>query len=201
MTFAHPGETPSRRLVLASGSRYRAELLQRLNLAFDAVPSKVTEEDIALESPAARAQRLAQEKAREVASRLPGAWVLGSDQVGEAAGQLLHKPGSRQANIEQLQRLSGRAARFHTAVCLLRSDQPPLQMTDVTEVMFRRLSLEEITRYVDREPAYDCAGGFKVEGLGISLLQAVESRDPTALIGLPLIGVSALLRTAGLLQV
>lgn len=186
------------RLVLASTSPYRRELLARLGLPFEAIAPGV-EEDAAPGEPLARlAARLAASKAAAVAAAQPdGCWVLGSDQVADLDGQPLGKPGHREAAIAQLHAMSGRRVRFHTAIALQASDGTLLESLDTTTVVLRTLREPEIERYVDAERPFDCAGSFKVEGLGISLFEAVDNRDPTALVGLPLIATAALLRQAG----
>ena len=184
-------------LVLASTSRYRRELLQRLGLPFETERPDVDESPLAGESPAATAARLARAKARTVAVRRPGAWVIGSDQVADLDGRPLGKAGGRDAALEQLLACSGRRVVFRTALCLLRDDAPPKEAVDHTEVVFRALGRDDILRYLDAEQPYDCAGSFKCEGLGITLFEAIHSRDPTALVGLPLIALSAALREAG----
>lgn len=185
------------RLLLASTSRYRRELLERLRLPFEAVAPDVDESPLPGESPAALANRLAEAKARAVALRHPGAWAIGSDQVAELDGQPLGKPGGRERAFEQLRACGGREVRFHTAFCLARGDADSLAGADLTRVVFRPLGDDEIGRYLDAEQPYDCAGSFKCEGLGISLFEAIDNRDPTALVGLPLIALSAALRRAG----
>lgn len=184
-------------LILASTSRYRRELLERLRLTFHVARPEVDETPGSDETPAALAQRLAREKAGAIAVQRPESWVIGSDQCAELAGRPLGKPGTRDAAIAQLRAMSAQAVRFHTAVCLRRGDAC-LQAMDLTTVHFRSLSDAEIERYVDAEQPLDCAGSFKSEGLGIALFDAIESRDPTALVGLPLIALSGLLRQAGL---
>ncbi len=185
------------RLVLASTSRYRRELLERLRLPFDVARPEADETPLPGEAPAALAARLAHAKAAAVAALAPGAWVIGSDQVAELDGAPLGKPGGREAAIAQLASMSGRTIAFHTAVCLLRAGDAPHAAEDVTRVRFRRLERAEIERYVDAEQPFDCAGSFKSEGLGIALFDAIESSDPTALVGLPLIATARLLRQAG----
>lgn len=184
-------------LVLASTSAYRRELLQRLRLPFDCARPEVDETPRPGESPPDLAVRLALAKAEDVAGRRPGAWVLGSDQVAEFDGQPIGKPGDRANAIAQLGAMSGREVRFLTALCLAHADHAPQQALDLIVVRFRELSPAEIERYVDAEQPYDCAGSFKSEGLGIALFEAVDSRDPSALIGLPLIATARLLRAAG----
>ncbi|MDB5967693.1 MAG: Maf-like protein [Hydrocarboniphaga sp.] len=189
--------SPATPLVLASTSKYRAELLARLQLPFVQEPPGIDEADQAGELPESRARRLAAEKARAVADRCPGQWVLGSDQVAFCEDEVLHKPGSPEANVEQLLSLSGREVHFATALCLTTAGGIEHLELDLTVVRFRPLDRAAVTRYVAAEPAHDCAGGFKVEGLGISLFDAVESRDPTALIGLPLIALRRMLEKVG----
>jgi septum formation protein len=183
-------------LILASGSRYRAELLRRLGLPFEQDSPDLDESRHPNEPAETLARRLAAAKARAVAARRPGRWVLGSDQVCACADRVLGKPGSRALAREQLSLLSGQEARFLTAVALAVNGELH-EALDLTVVRFRRLEAAEIERYLDAEPAYDCAGSFKAEGLGISLCAAIESSDPTGLIGLPLITVHALLAKAG----
>ena len=186
-------------LMLASTSRYRAELLRRLGVPFEQEAPGSDETPRAGESPLALAQRLALAKATAVAARHPQRWVLGSDQVCACGDELLGKPGTRQRAIEQLTRLSGNSARFFTAVALTHGASGALhEALDLTIVRFRQLDAAEIERYVDAEAAFDCAGSFKSEGLGIALCEAIESRDQTGLVGLPLIAVRQLLLQAGL---
>ena len=185
------------RLILASTSSYRRELLARLRLPFDIVRPDTDETALPGETPLALVQRLAEAKAAAVAALHPQAWVLGSDQVAELDGQTLGKPGGREAAIAQLTAMSGRAVRFRTGVCLSRAGTASRGALDTTTVRFRALDADEIARYVDAEQPYDCAGSFKSEGLGIVLFEAIESRDPTALIGLPMIATARLLRDAG----
>lgn len=184
-------------LILASTSPYRHALLSRLQLPFTVVRPEIDESPLPDESPAALAQRLAADKAAAVAEHYPGSWVIGSDQVAELAGKPLGKPGSRAAAVDQLRAMSGHAVVFHTALCLRHGDGRRFAALDATTVRFRGLSTDEISRYVDCEQAFDCAGAFKSEGLGIALFDAIESRDPTALVGLPLIATARLLREAG----
>lgn len=191
------------RLILASTSRYRRELLERLRLPFDVARPDVdgrAVDETALpgESPRDLAIRLAEAKARAVAEQQIGdAWALGSDQAAEVEGRALGKPGGREAAIAQLQSMSGRVVRFHTALCLAHADGRAFADIDLTEVRFRELADAEIERYVDAEQPFDCAGSFKSEGLGIVLFERIDNRDPTALVGLPLIATCGLLRKAG----
>lgn len=187
-------------LVLASTSRYRGELLSRLRLPFRTLAPQVDETPRPGEAPRALACRLAQAKAQAVAAHCPGALVIGSDQVAELDGRPLGKPGTATAAQAQLAAGSGRSVLFHTALCLVdaRGAAPVAALDcDLTRVVFRTLAAEEIARYVAAEQPLDCAGGFKVEGLGIALFERVENEDPTALIGLPLIRLARMLREAG----
>ena len=185
-------------LVLASTSRYRRELLARFGLPFDTSRPEVDETPAADEQADALAARLGRAKALAVAAGCDrDAWVIGSDQAAEVEGRLLGKPGGRAAAIAQLQAMRGRRVRFHTSIALAHADGRVLEALDLTEVAMRELDDSEIARYVDAEQPFDCAGSFKAEGLGITLFDAIESRDPTALIGLPLIATARLLRQAG----
>lgn len=183
-------------LVLASTSPYRRELLQRLRLPFECARPEVDETPLPGEEVAALVKRLAAAKAGAVAEARAGDWVVGSDQAAELDGRILGKPGGRDAAVAQLAAMSGRVVRFHTAVCL-RGPGRMLAASDLTRVHFRPLQRAEIERYVDAEQPFDCAGSFKCEGLGIALFEAIESHDPTALVGLPLIALCGLLRQAG----
>lgn len=189
--FSHMTE-----LILASTSRYRAEMLSRLRLPFSSAAPLVDETPHPDEAPAALARRLAKAKALAVASQNPGSWVIGSDQVAEVHGAPLGKPGTAEAARAQLAAMSGQEIHFHTAICLSNGSEH-LQACDLTRVQFRTLDAAEIARYVEAEQPLDCAGSFKCEGLGISLFEAIHSSDPSALVGLPLIPLSALLRQAG----
>lgn len=185
-------------LVLASTSRYRRELLARFGLPFDTSRPEVDETPATGERADALAARLGRAKALAVAAGLDhAAWVIGSDQAAEVEGRLLGKPGGRNAAIAQLRAMRGRRVRFHTSIALGNADGRVLEALDLTEVAMRDLDDGEIARYVDAEQPFDCAGSFKAEGLGITLFDAIESRDPTALIGLPLIATARLLRQAG----
>ncbi|MFC3659932.1 Maf family protein [Luteimonas notoginsengisoli] len=184
-------------LVLASTSPYRRELLTRLRLPFDTQRPEVDETPLPGETPTLLVARLALAKAEAVAVGRPGDWVIGSDQVAELDGAPLGKPGNRERAIEQLAAMSGRAIAFRTAVALAGPGGRHFAALDTTTVRFRTLARDAIARYVDAEQPFDCAGSFKSEGLGIALFAAVESRDPTALVGLPLIETAGLLREAG----
>ena len=185
------------RLLLASTSPYRHALLSRLRLPFDTAAPGVDETPAPGEAPSALAARLARAKAGDVAARFPGAWAIGSDQVACLAGAPLGKPGDRDHAVAQLSAMSGATVAFHTVVAVARSGHATQAREDVTTVRFRTLSPQEIGRYLDAEAPFDCAGSFKAEGLGIALFESIASRDPTALVGLPLIATAALLRQAG----
>ena len=185
-------------LVLGSTSPYRRALLERLGLPVEVARPEVDETPLPHEAPRQLARRLAADKARAVSLRLREAWVIGSDQVAELDGQALGKPGSFERAADQLAAASGREVRFHTAVCLARHGEPRrFEFQDVTLVRFRTLDNATIERYLHAEQPYDCAGSFKAEGLGICLFEAIESLDPTALVGLPLIGLANALRGIG----
>ncbi len=191
--------TPLPRLVLASTSRYRRELLERLRLPFEVVAPAVDETPLAKETPAALAERLARAKAEVVARQFPNVVVIGSDQVAELDSEAIGKPHSHERALEQLRRMSGRAVTFHTAVAVVRADHGYARvLVAPVQVKFRRLNETEIERYLRLEQPYDCAGSAKCEALGIALLESIDSDDPTALIGLPLIRTCLLLREAGI---
>lgn len=189
---------PTTPLILASTSVYRRELLARLQLPFEAIAPKVDEAPQPSESPASLALRLALAKAHAVAARHPHAVVVGSDQVADLDGRPLGKPGHHDAAVQQLRAMSGQRVLFHTAVAVVCHDRD-IAASDMAcvRVTFRDLSDHDIEHYLRADRPYDCAGSAKVESLGITLLQSVESDDPTALIGLPLIRTCALLRQAG----
>ncbi len=185
-------------IILASTSRYRHELLDRLRLPFAVVSPEVDETPRAGESPALLAMRLALAKAHAVAARHPDAVVIGSDQVADLDGEPIGKPGHHGRAVMQLRQMSGRTVVFQTAVAVVCQNRSFEQaMLEPVRVRFRPLSDSEIENYLRAEQPYDCAGSAKSEGLGIALLQAIESSDPTALIGLPLIKTCDLLRAAG----
>ncbi len=192
MTFRRP-------LILGSTSRYRCELLERLRVPFDVVAPDVDEAPLLGEAPAALAVRLALAKARAVSAGHPNAVVIGSDQVAELDGEPIGKPGSHQRAVAQLRRMRGRSVVFHTAVAVVceASGFAGSALVPVT-VRFRDLSDAEIEHYLRTEQPYDCAGSAKCETLGIALLDAIDSDDPTALVGLPLIRTCGLLRQAGI---
>jgi septum formation protein len=185
-------------LILASTSRYRRELLTRLRLPFEVQAPGVDETPRPGETPAALAQRLALEKARAVAERHPQAAVIGSDQVADLHGEPLGKPGDHARAVQQLQRMSGQRVVFQTAVSVVRLDTGFAQTRLAPVVVtFRTLTRSEIEHYLQAEQPYDCAGSAKSEALGIALLSAIESDDPSALVGLPLIRTCEMLRLAG----
>jgi septum formation protein len=186
-----------RPLVLASGSRYRHALLERLRLPFSAWPPEVDESVLPGERPRATAVRLARLKAQAGGARWPQAWIIGSDQVADVDGRAVSKPETLDNARRQLRELGGRAVVFHTALAVAAPGGRLHERVVDTEVVFRRLSEAEIERYLAREPALDCAGSAKSEGLGIALLERLGGDDPTALVGLPLIALSQLLRTEG----
>ena len=188
--------TPNPPLLLASTSPHRRALLGRLGLAFECHAPGIDEDELPGEAPPARAARLALAKARAVAAAFPGAIVIGSDQVASLGASLLHKPGDRETCRRQLMAMAGQAVRFDTALAVVQDDLV-LEHLDLTLVQFRRLNPAAIESYMDREPSFDCAGGFKCEGLGVTLFESIESRDQTALVGLPLIAVCAALRRLG----
>lgn len=185
------------RLILASSSPYRQELLTRLGIPFTAVAPNVDESPLPGESPSDLALRLSVAKAHAVAHDNPGALLVGSDQVATIDGQPIGKPGNFKRAQAQLEQLSGQTVEFHSALCV--SDGRRHEVEDViTRCRFRRLSAQEITTYLLREQPYDTAGSAKAEGLGIALMDSMQSDDPTAIIGLPLITLSRMLRSFGL---
>jgi septum formation protein len=191
-----PSSSP--RLVLASTSAYRRQLLERLGIPFTVAASNVDEERLPGESAVDLVHRLARAKAETVARRHPNSLIIGSDQLAVCGTDVLGKPGSGERAIAQLKSLSGQRVTFHTAVHVIHSDSAVNDShVDLTTVHFRQLNEDEIKRYVARDKPYDCAGGFKVEALGVALFTRVESQDPTALIGLPLIWLSGALRKHG----
>lgn len=186
------------RLILASTSRYRRELLQRLHVPFDTVAPQVDETPLPGEAPAALATRLALAKAQAVAVLHPQAVVIGSDQVADLHGRPIGKPGTHERAQQQLRSMSGQAVVFHTALSVVRADSAHAETDSApVRVRFRVLADAEIERYLLIDKPYDCAGSAKCESLGVALLEAIESDDPTALVGLPLIRTCAMLRRAG----
>lgn len=194
-----PAAAPANlRVVLASTSQYRRQLLERLSLRFTVAAPDVDESPLPGETPVDLVTRLARAKAEVVARRHPNSVVIGSDQLAVFGREIIGKPGNPERCIEQLKAFSGQRLAFHTAVHVIHSDTGSNEgHLDLTTVYFRKLSDAEVERYVARERPVSSAGGFKIEGLGISLFDRVESQDPTALIGLPLIWLSAALRRAG----
>ena len=188
-----------RALVLGSTSRYRSELLQRLRIPFEVHAPAVDETPQSDETPATLAVRLAMEKARAVARNWPSAVVIGADQVADLNGQPLGKPGDHARATEQLRQMRGKTVVFQTAVAVVCIDTGFEQGSlAAVRVKFRDLSDDDIENYLMAEQPYDCAGSAKSEGLGIALLESIDSDDPTALVGLPLIRTCALLRAAGI---
>ena len=194
----HPSPASSRTLILGSSSRYRKELLSRLNIPFEVAAPEVDETPRLNETPRDLALRLALAKARAVASKYPEAVVIGSDQVADLEGEALGKPGNHANAVKQLQRMRGKTVIFQTAlsvICLATG----FEQTDLAtvKVSFRDLTEAEIESYLKAEEPYDCAGSAKSEGLGIALLAAIDNDDPTALVGLPLIRTCHMLSAAG----
>ena len=185
------------RLILASSSRYRKELLDRLGLPYETCSPDVDESSLPGETPRQTAMRLAEMKARAVQARFPGAVVIGSDQVADLAGEKLGKPHTFDGAVAQLERMQGQRVDFFTALCVLDAEGRAECVQSVTTIRMRALSRETICAYVEREKPYDCAGSAKIEKLGIALMQSVESDDPTSLIGLPLMKLTTLLARAG----
>ena len=188
-----------RRIVLASTSPFRKELLARLGLPFATASPHVDETRQPGEAPGDMVRRLAEAKARAVAARHPEALIIGSDQCAVRDHEVLGKPGNHERAVEQLAAASGKVVVFHTGLCLLDAASGREQTDDIRcAVHFRDLSRAEIEAYVEREQPYGCAGSFKSEGLGIALFERLEGDDPTALIGLPLIRLCAMLSAAGI---
>ena len=183
-------------LILASTSVYRRELLERLGIPFTVVSPELDETPLPGESTLELALRLAKAKAAAVSKDYPDAWVIGSDQVADLCGAAIGKPGNFERAMAQLQLMRGSTVTFHTALCIMKGDMETT-LSVPTEVSFRKLSDEILESYLLTEEPYDCAGSAKSEGLGITLLEAIKSDDPTALIGLPLIALTGLLRGAG----
>ena len=187
-----------RELVLASSSSYRKALIARLGLDCRAVAPEIDERALDRESAIETVTRLAQAKARKIAAIAPGALIIGSDQVAVLGHTVLGKPGSHDAAARQLRAMSGQSVLFHTALCLLDAMSGEVQIATVpTTVQLRKLHADQIERYLQQDQPYDCAGSAKIEALGIALVERVESDDPTALIGLPLIALVSMLKHAG----
>ena len=190
-------------LVLASSSKYRKELLMRLGLPFTTASPEIDETSLATETPAETALRLACQKAKAIGKRFPDAVVIGSDQVAECDGEAIGKPGTFENAFAQLKKMRGKKVIFHTALCVwngrdTRPDETLQKTTVDTFVTFRNLPDDELQAYLKKEEPYDCAGSAKNEALGIVLLEKIESDDPTALTGLPLIALTTMLRHCGI---
>ena len=191
--------TTTRKLILGSTSPYRRELLERLRLPFSVESPGVDESPLPDEAPSALAGRLALAKARAVAGRFPQAVVIGSDQVADLDGEPLGKPGDHARAVAQLRKMRGKTVVFHTALAVVCGESGFVaQAVAPVRVRFRELSDAEIEYYLRAETPYDCAGSAKSEGLGIALLESIDSDDPTALVGLPLIRTAQMLRAAGM---
>jgi septum formation protein len=198
-----PSSLPPR-LILASSSAYRRELLCRLGLPFEAISPDIDETPLPGETPEATALRLARDKAAAIAASHPGALVIGSDQVATLDGEQIGKPGDHARALAQLRKMRGRRVTFHTALCLWDGRLAPEQAAQLVQlenvqtfVAFRDLPDHELDAYLRIEQPYDCAGSAKNEGLGIAILERIDSLDPTALTGLPLIALTGMLRRAG----
>jgi len=192
-------QTPARpRLVLASTSTFRRELLARLQIPFETAAPDTDETALPDETPPITAERLALAKAQAVAARFPDALIIGSDQVAYSGSETYGKPGTRDNASKQLRSMRGKEVIFHTGLCLLNAATGRSQVSGIpTAVRFRNLSDAEINRYLDREDALNCAGSAKSEGLGIALMEYMQGDDPNALIGLPLIALCRMLRAEG----
>jgi septum formation protein len=200
MDASQPLATDTPTLILASGSPYRRALLERLGLPFLQEPASLDERIAEGETPAEAVLRLARAKAASVLARHPGAVVIGSDQVAVRGDEILGKPGDAETATQQLTRSAGRQVEFLTGVCILggAGSGEPAEHMDITRVVFRPLTPQEIRNYVHRDEPFDCAGSFRAEGLGIALFERIDSQDPTGLIGLPLIWLAQALRRLGL---
>lgn len=187
------------KLILASTSPYRRELLGRLGLPFEVANPQTDESNLSGETPENMALRLSEAKARAVADAYPDALIIGSDQVATVDGKIYGKPGTHERAVTQLRTLSGKTVNFFTGLCLFNSRTGEADVRGVsTLVTFRELSETEIENYLRREPAYNCAGSAKSEGLGIALISSMKGEDPNALVGLPLIALCDMLRRQGL---
>lgn len=186
-------------IVLASSSKYRKELLKRILSEFKTESPDIDETPFPDEEPVEHVARLAEQKAMTVALNHPDSIIIGSDQICVLNGQILGKPHTFDTAVKQLQACSGKTVNFYTSLCVLESGQEGQDLSVViTEVKFRELQKDEIERYIQREQPLDCAGSFKAEGLGIALFESLSSKDPTALIGLPLIALAEALRKLGI---
>lgn len=190
-----PAQTPPP-LILASSSRYRSEMLERLGVPFSTATSGIDETPEPDETPDALVRRLASSKARHIAPDHPDALVIGADQVSVLDGEILGKPGSRERAVDQIRRMSGKSVDYLSGIALV---GPGIEQVDIvtTRLVYRNLERAEIERYVDRDQPLDCAGAMRSESLGIALLESLSSDDPTALIGMPLIRIAQWLRAAG----
>ena len=186
-----------KKLILASSSRYRRELLDRLGLEYDAESPDIDESSRPCETPKDTALRLSEMKARAIWEKHPGSVVIGSDQVADLNGTKLGKPHTRERAIEQLTAMQGNVVVFFTALCVIDAEGRAEKLLSPTTIRMRSLKRETIEAYVDREEPFDCAGAAKIEKLGIALMASVESDDPTSLIGLPLMKLTTLLANAG----
>lgn len=189
----------NRKLVLASSSRYRSQLLARLQYPFESYSPNIDESPLANEQPSALVARLAQEKAKALASHFKDALIIGSDQVASLNGSTLGKPGHHEAALQQLLDCQGKTVTFYTGLCVYDSAADTFYSnTSRNDVNFRKLSKDQLDTYLKKDQPYDCAGSFKCESLGIALFTAIKGDDPNALIGLPLIALIDLLKAAGL---
>jgi septum formation protein len=185
-------------IVLASSSRYRQQLLEKLNISFCCRSPHIDERPLLAETPQALARRLSEGKAKALAAQFPAHLIIGSDQVAQLHDQILGKPGSHEAAAKQLQQASGQTLLFHTGVALFNSATNHLQYACSTyEVTFRTLTAKQIDSYLRIETPYDCAGSFKSEGLGIALFERIRGDDPNSLVGLPLIELTRMLDNEG----
>jgi len=185
-------------LILASTSKYRSELLNKLGIPFETANPAVDETPLPGELPAAIASRLALAKSQAISSTIPNTLVIGSDQVASIENTVLGKPGNLDRAIDQLTLSSGRCVEFHTAVSVIDINSGnSLSHLETTRVYFRSLTHDQIVRYLEADRPFDCAGSFKAEGMGISLFTKIEGRDPNALVGLPLIGLVEILASFG----
>ena len=190
------------KLILASSSPYRAELLRRIACDFGQQSPDIDESPLAGENPDDLVLRLARQKAQKVAEQNSHSWVIASDQVACLGSEILGKPGSHQAAVQQLTQFSGQCLEFKTSLCLLNAATQWMQCDQVdTRVKFRHLEAHKIEAYLLKEQPYDCAGSFKCEGLGINLFESIKSNDPTALVGLPLISLCSMMRKAGIFSI
>jgi septum formation protein len=185
-------------IILASSSTYRKQLLAKIVTHFQCISPNIDETQQKNEIFTDLAKRLAVEKAKAVAAKHPNSLIIGSDQVACLGSKQLHKPQTRENTIKQLMACQGKNAYFHTSLCLFNSKTNTIQTSvESYETKFRNLSEQQIIHYVDREPAFDCAGGFKMEGLGIALFEKISGDDPNTLIGLPLIKLIQMLENEG----